>query len=1064
MPVATALLLLGSLMGLEPRHLRTEYLVEPLGLATPRPRLSWTVTSTERRQRQTAYQIVAGATPEAVAAGRGELWDSGRIESSQTGQVEWAGAPLSARQRVYWSVRVWDAGGDASAWAPPASFAVGLLEPGDWRAAWIGPAGEPPASSRDHNGYHSELTPEPATTKWVQVDLGQTTRIEAVRLYPANPYNWNPRTPGFGFPVRYRLEASDEPEFATPRLLADRTDADQPNPGGEPVTLEFAPVSARYVRLTATLLWRRDAEACALALAELEVLARGESLARGAAVTALDSIETAGWSRDRLTDGETRSLAPQPAEALPATMLRREFDLPAAPGRAMLYATARGVYELWLNGRRVGEQLLAPEWTDYRKRIQAQAYDVTELLRPGANALGAVLGDGWFAGRLGLAGPGRWHYGALPSLLVQLELDGAPVLLSDDTWRMTDEGPLRRADILDGEVYDARRQMRGWNEPAFDDSAWSPAAAVPEPAALLVMQPNEPLRVVDEVTPIAVTEPAPGVAIFDLGQNLVGWGRLTVRGQAGDELAIRHGEMLNDDGTLYVDNLRGAPQVDRYLCRGGGAEIYEPRFTYHGFRYLEVSGLKYRPAPGDLLARVICSSSPEAGTFECSDADLNKLWSAIFWTQRANLFSTPTDCPQRDERLGWMGDIQAFCPTGMYNMDLAGFMTKWLADVRDAQGLEGRYPDFAPLLPTTPPGNAPAWADAGVIIPWHQWTHYADRRLLEEHFESMCRFIDHLAESNPDRLWRESVGANYSDWLNADTLILEGFPKTGGAPPKELFATAFWAHSTRLLADLAAALGRDAEAAKYRALRGEIEAAFQRAFVQPDGRLTGETQSGYALALAFDLLPNELRGAAAEHLVAAFEPYGGKISTGIQSTVRLMQALRDTGHVDEAYRLLNERGCPSWLFTIDQGATTIWERWDGYVAGRGFQNAGMNSFNHWAFGSVGEWMVETILGLRVDPERPGFEHVTIEPVPGGGLTWARGRYESIRGTFGLEWRQEGGQFSLEVDLPANTTASVVMPYASPISVDDPTVRLPRLAGRTRVALGSGRYRLTQATP
>jgi alpha-L-rhamnosidase len=719
----------------------------------------------------------------------------------------------------------------------------------------------------------------------------------------------------------------------------------------------------------------------------------------------------------------------------PAVLLRKAFETSGPVRRATVYVTARGLYELRINGRRVGDHLLAPEWTDYRKRIQYQTYDVTALVRAGANAIAAHLGAGWYAGRIGLF-PMRMIYGQRPQLLARLEIETAggktEVVATDASWRLQSDGPVRSADILDGETYDARKQPRGWDAAGFDDSQWRAATAESELGAqAIVWQPNEPIRVTREIAPVAVKQPKPGVWVFDMGQNMVGWCRLKARGTAGSPITLRFAEMLNDDGGVYTANLRRAPQTDRFIPAGAGEEVFEPRFTYHGFRYVEVTGLAAPPRLEALLGRVIHSSSPDAGSFETSSPYFNRLMRNIVWTQRANLYSTPTDCPQRDERLGWMGDIQTFSQTAIFNMDMAAFFTKWLADVRDDQSPDGRFPDFAPnpqiVLGVDKYFGVPAWGDAGVIVPWRVYQNYGDRRLLEQHFSAARRWVDWIHSQNPKLLWENKRHNDYNDWLNADTIIHEGWPKKGGAVPKPVFATAFFAYSTSLVARMAAVLGRSEDAARYGDLALRIREAFNRAYVSPDGAITGDTQAGYALALHFDLLPESLRAKALERMLARFEPYGGHLSTGIHATHRLMLELSRAGRSDEAYRLLNLHTFPSWGFMVDNGATTIWERWDGYVKGRGFQSAGMNSFNHWALGAVGEWMWREILGIQPDDAAPGFARFTVRPHPGGGLTWARGVYRSIRGPISVDWRIAGGQLTLKVGVPPNTTATVIVP-------------------------------------
>jgi alpha-L-rhamnosidase len=685
------------------------------------------------------------------------------------------------------------------------------------------------------------------------------------------------------------------------------------------------------------------------------------------------------------------------------------------------------------------------------------------------NVIAALLGAGWYAGRIGLF-QARQIYGRVPQLLLRLDAELADgrteTVVSDASWRRAPESPFIAADLLDGEVYDARKEPAGWDSAGFSDRRWPAVSAEADlGSSALVFQRNEPLRAVRELRPVAITQPVPGVWVFDLGQNVVGWCRLKISARPGQSITIRYAEMLNDNGTIYTANLRGAMATDRYVARSAGQEVYEPRLTYHGFRYIEVRGLAERPSGNALVARVIHSAAPETGVFETSSPYVNQLMSNIVWTQRANLFSIPTDCPQRDERLGWMGDIQAFAQTAIFNMDMAAFLTKWLQDVRDDQLPDGRFPDFAPnpnsVLKREEFFGAPAWGDAGTVVPWRMYENYADRRLLAEHFEAARRWVDFIAHKNPSLLWENARGNDYNDWLNADTLIFEGWPKSGGAIPKAVFATAFFAHSTDIVAKMAAALGRRQDTEHYRELFNHINTEFNRAYVKQDGEIQGDTQAGYALALHFNLLPDEFRAKAFTRILDGFARYRGHLSTGIQSTHRLLLALTRGGRSDEAYRLLNLRTFPSWGFMLASGATTIWERWDGYVKGRGFQNPEMNSFNHWALGSVGEWMWRTIAGINPDEQSPGFQHFYIQPQPGGGLTWARSEYESIRGRIVSDWRIERGLIRLRVVVPPNTSATVSVPTAHAEAVRESS-RIPREAPGVRElepAAGAAHFRI-----
>lgn len=768
----------------------------------------------------------------------------------------------------------------------------------------------------------------------------------------------------------------------------------------------------------------------------------------------------------------------------PAACLRRAFRLPGPVKRATVHASALGLYELRINGRRAGSRVLAPEWADYNRKVQYQTLDVTALLHKGENVLGALLGDGWYSGRIGIHwivedGPTRGIYGSTPRFLLQMDVeleDGSRrTVVSDASWKATLDGPIRKACLLDGEVIDHRKSLDGWDRPGYDDGSWLNVTVSRLPRIRRVAQPDEPIRVVLERKPIAVTEPSPDVFVFDIGQNLVGWCRLVVKGEAGTRITLRHAERLQPDGNVYTENLRTAAQVDTFILAGGGREVFEPHFTCHGFRYVEVRGLEGKPALEALTACVVHSDAPSVATFECSDPGLSRLMENIDWTLRGNLHGIPTDCPQRDERMGWLGDAQVFSETACFLRDLGSFYTKWLRDIRDAQAADGRFPDFAPHPYDSDArfSGAPGWADAGVIIPWRVWVHYGDRRILEESYTAARRWVEYVRSRSPELLWTQGRGNDYNDWLNGNTLRLEDWPRTGAEVPKDLFATAFFAFSTETLARMARVLGRAEDAERYGSLAAAIRRAFQEAFVGEEGTLRGDTQAGYALALHFDLLPDALREAAVKHLLAAVRRYDGHPSTGIQTTARLLLALSRAGHEETAYELITRRDIPSWLYMVDNGATTIWERWDGYVEGRGYQDAGMNSFNHYAFGAVGEWMFREIVGLSPDESRPGYRRFVVRPRPGGGLTWAEGVYDSIRGRIAVSWSLRGEELSLEVTVPANTTAVIHVPARKGAVLTESGVPVEqasrlklekRTEGEAIFEAGSGEYRFTVSPP
>ena len=758
-------------------------------------------------------------------------------------------------------------------------------------------------------------------------------------------------------------------------------------------------------------------------------------------------------SGEELDDPLLRGLKPSP-------YLRKAFELEGAVRRARLYATARGVYELYLNGRRVGDHVLAPGWTDYDARVQYQTYDATGMLESGENIIAGILGDGWYTGYFGFDPKRRGaHYGLRPQLLAQLEVeyeDGSTqIVASDGSWRNS-TGPILFSDLLIGESYDAREEMPGWDSTGFDAAGWRPVSVEEIGDALLVAQPDEGVKITQEVQAREVAKLEDGSYVFDLGQNMVGWVRLKVRGEAGRTVTIRHAEALNPDGTIYTTNLRFARAKDSYTLKGEGEEVFEPRFTFHGFRYVEVTGYPGEPPLDAITGRVVHSATPPTGSFECSSPMVNKLQENIIWGQRGNFLSIPTDCPQRDERLGWTGDAQIFVRTASFNMDVAAFFAKWMVDVEDAQSPAGAFPDVAPLLPMSLDlsRGAPAWGDAGIIVPWTIYRSYGDTRIVEKHYGAMTRWMDYLHEANPELLRKNKLGNNYGDWLSP----------FGDATPRDLLATAYWAYDTKLMSEMARATGRDDDATAYEELFENIKDAFNGAYVGPEGRVKGDTQTGYLLALHMDLLPEELRAAAAEHLVEAIEREDWHLSTGFVGVGYLCPVLTEAGYPDVAYRLLENETYPSWGYTIKNGATTIWERWDGWTEENGFQSPNMNPFNHYSLGSVGEWLYRYVGGI--DAETPGFGRILIRPRPGGSLTYARAEYDSVRGKIVSAWSIDIDQFNLEVTIPPNTTATVHVPVeggagmsesGKPLEQAEGVKILRMEEGELVLTVGSGRY-------
>jgi alpha-L-rhamnosidase len=716
-----------------------------------------------------------------------------------------------------------------------------------------------------------------------------------------------------------------------------------------------------------------------------------------------------------------------PRTTSPAPYLRKEFTLQRQFITARLYATAIGLYECHLNGIRVGEALLTPGWTDYSRRIQYQAYDVTELLRSGANAFGVILGDGWGVGHI--ARLGRQHYANRPQFLAQIVLaysDGSnEVIATDKSWKVT-QGPILESDLLMGESYDARRELTNSFQPGYHDASWQNVEVFADKGAALVATNGPAVKRHEALRPVSIREIPNRVNrrwIFDMGQNMVGWVRLAVRGEKGTTITIRYAEALNPDGTLYTTNLRTARSTDHYTLKGGEQEVWEPLFTFHGFRYIELSGI---PTEATVTGIVVHSEIPPTSTFECSDPLINQLQHNIVWGQKGNFVDIPTDCPQRDERLGWTGDAQAFIRTAAFNMNVAGFFTKWARDLEDAQYPNGAYPSVAPNLPAWSIGEGgPAWADAGVICPWMIYQCYGDVRLLEERYASMQRFIEFLSQTSQNgiRCYAEYTGwQGYGDWL-----ALDGSEGREGGTSKELIGTAFFAYSTLLMTNIAHILGKYEDMLRYQALFEQVREAFLKRFVHEDGTIEGGTQTSYVLALEFDLLPKELRPMAAAELVRNIRERDNHLSTGFVGTPYINWVLSKTGHLDTAYALLKQTTWPSWLYSVTVGATTIWERWDGWTDTKGFQDPKMNSFNHYAYGAVGAWMYAVIGGIDFDLDNPGYKRIVMHPQPGGGLTCATVELQSMYGTIRSAWTRENDHFDWKVTVPANTIATIYIP-------------------------------------
>lgn len=710
-----------------------------------------------------------------------------------------------------------------------------------------------------------------------------------------------------------------------------------------------------------------------------------------------------------------------PACPTPCPYFRKEFELKQTPVKAVLYITARGVFEAHINGCKTGDDHFVPGWSDFRKQIQYLSYDVTTLLKPGINAIGAILGDGWYCGYL--SGRVRNTYGEYPELLLQLEIEYADkskeLILSDKEWKCS-TGPILYSDIYDGEEYDARLEMPGWDMPGFDDRKWH-KVSVGERAAVspaLVQKCCLPVRHIMELKPVAVLNPQKDIYIWDFGQNIAGRMRVRFKGHAGRLYSFHFGEMLNPDGTLYNLNYRSAKATDFYTCKGPISETveYEPYFTFHGFRYLQINGFQYSGAELDdieVTALVMHSELEVTGSFECGVKKVNQLYRNVCWGQRGNFFEVPTDCPQRDERLGWTGDANIFAATAAFNMNVEAFFRKYLRDLREAQREDGAVPCIVPNLFDFNWGAA-AWADAAVRIPWIVYQRYGNKALLQECYDSMKMWVEYQKNTSNDLIRPDTM---FGDWLALSQL------KT----PSSLIGTAFFAETSGITARAAAVLKRKKEAAYYAELSEKIKAAFRKKFVGPDGLLTVKNQTACVLALQFELLSGEQTRQNGELLVQLIRENGNKLSTGFVGTGWLNSALSKAGYPASACDLLLQEEYPSWLFSVNQGATTIWERWNSYTVKDGFGNVNMNSFNHYAYGAVAEWMSSCVGGIRYDESAPGGKILLFAAEPDRRLKYVKCSLETPYGRASSEWKYRAGNWIWRISAPCNTTVKVRLP-------------------------------------
>lgn len=1052
--VAGLLLFVASaLRGAEAGGLTSNARTNPLGISGEDVSFGWRAAADGPGFVQSAYEIRVGRQ-----AGGDGVWHSGKVDSARQVDVRLPReVDLESATRYFWQVRLWDGAGEVGGWSDPAWFETGLLEAADWQGAeWI-----------------ARAAPEVEVGEWkdYRVSLEFSGLREAIGvLLRTSP---DGREAGM-----WQLNVSGD----RPLLRRHRKTAGQYEVTGETVVEGFEVDDLRRGvhrlefevsgdRVTTRLDGRQIEGTDGLGRASGGVGLRSHGSER-VEVRQLEVVAAEDGEVLLARDfGEVGRLLARDREWWPAAepaslpLLRGGFRVGGKVAEARLYASARGIYEVSCNGRRVGDQRLAPGWTDYHQRIQSQSYDVTDLLREGENVLGVALADGWFRGRVGIG----WEhvYGDGLSFIAKLRVryeDGrSEWFASGPDWAAAD-GPRVRADLQDGESHDARLERPGWDTVDFDADGWQPVALAENVSERLVPQPDEPVRVTGVVPARTRTTPEPGVFLYDLGQNIVGVARVRLQGRKGQTVRIRHGEEVHRTGErkgrLYTENLRSARAVDAYRFAADGEVVFEPRFTQHGFRYVEISGIETAPEIEDVAGVVLGSDLPMTGELACSSELLNQLVSNIRWGLRGNFLSIPTDTPARDERLGWTGDINVFAPAACRLTDSRAFLSKWMDDVRDAQFAGGSVPAVIPQPRGEFQASGVGWEDAVITVPHAVWRATGDLRIVRRNWDAMKRFQAHLERSATAD--GDLLEQGRSSWFSGDWLTLEEVDRL---EEHKVIGTSHFAENTRMMAEMAAAMGEAERAAEWAELHPRIRRAFSEAYCDADGTVHTGTQTAYALALGMDMVVGgELRAKVGERFLAKLEADDLHLRTGFLGTPWLLPALSSIGRDDLAVTILLHEDYPSWGYPVRMGATTMWERWNSIQPDGSFGPVSMNSFNHYAYGAVADWMFARLAGLRA--EAPGYRRTRIAPlIGGGGLAFVRGSLDTPRGRLASSWAQAGDGWTLEVVIPPNSEAEVVVPAAEPaavsldgepLRVDDP--RLSRAEDGLVLRLGAGTFR------
>jgi alpha-L-rhamnosidase len=1038
-------------------HLRCENLANPLGIDATTPRLSWILLPTRpeaRNLKQTSYRVLVASSLALLDKDEGDLWDTGKVNSSQSTQLHYTGKPLGSQQNAWWKVKAWDQDDKPSAWSSAATWSMGLLKESDWNGKWIGVRGGDGASEELHGA------------RWVaSKQAGQGMRWFRCRfeISPKDPVSYGLlAAAGSGeITVYVNGQKINSPFGRFPHGYASQDVTGILHIGWNSLAIQVNSEAFSPAVIAGITLDREDGEI--------------DHVQSNDQWKAADTEEN-GWERPEFNDAQwqgVKAIADMPLPVtgsertrLPARMLRKEFRLAAAPHEAKVYISGLGYFEIYINGSKISNDVLAPGLTDYDKRVLYVTYDVTKYLHAGANAVGILLGNGrFFSPRLNT--PVRTRSFNYPEARLQLEVEstnGHETVATDETWKATTDGPIRANNDYDGEEYDARMEQRGWATAGFNDRKWIAAQAIDAPAGVAHSQMNEPVRVTRELKPVKMIQSQPGVYLFDMGQTMVGWSRLQVAGPAGTKVTLRYAESLRPGEQLYTDNLRSARQTDVYTLKGGGPEVFEPRFTEHGYRYVEVRGYPGVPTLAAINGRVVNDALDEHADFVTSNGTINAIYRTMLWGDRGNYRSIPTDCPQRDERQGWLGDRSAESTGETFLFNVEDFYAKWMNDIDDSQDKDGRLNDVAPAYWPFYNENV-VWPATFFIVTEMLHEQYGDDEPIHAHYPAMKRWVAHMRTLMKGDLLPVDT---YGDWcvppLTLD-MLQDNDPAAATSP--EILGTTYFYYLLRLMSHFAAINEQVQDQQEYDALAEKIKMAFNAKYFNAQKNLYDNgSQTSSVIALAFDIAPQDRREALVANLIDSIEHHmRGHVGVGIVGQQWLMQTLTNNGHIDVAYQLAKQTTYPSWGYMLSQNATTIWELWNGNVAG-----PSMNSGNHlMLLGDLSTWMYEDLAGIRTDVKQPGFKHILVQPQIVGDLEFVRASHDSPYGRIATDWNRAGDHLTLRVTIPPNTTATVYVPGNSRDVVREggtvpETVQgvhfVESVPGATVYEVGSGQYVFT----